>query len=93
MKLTVFFEGQFWVGVVEGMKTTADKVNPKRLARMAAKEMGRRGVSTFAQEALKQEHEFRKKERRVQSRVERERQQAFERERKVLKAKQKPRGR
>lgn len=138
MKLTVFFEGQFWVGVVEetvdgklkayrhilgsepkdpevlefvlhdllhvmdtlsrsagleGMKTTASKANPKRLARMAAKEMGRRGVSTFAQEALKQEYELRKKEKRILGREERDRQQAFKREKKMLKAKQKHRGR
>ncbi|WP_334073070.1 MULTISPECIES: YjdF family protein [Paenibacillus] len=139
MKLTVYFEGQFWVGVVEEtiggqlkayrhifgsepkdpeifqfviqelsrvadvlsrsrgvegeLDTGARRVNPKRLARLAARELNRRGISTFAQEALKEELLLRKKERKSLGRDERERQQAYKREQKVLKAKQKHRGR
>lgn len=139
MKLTVYFEGQFWVGVVEEMiggqlkahrhifgsepkdpeifqfvmqemprisevlsrsrgvegdeASEARRVNPKRLARLAARELNRRGISTFAQEALKEELLLRKKEQKSLSREERERQQAYKREQKVLKAKQKHRGR
>ncbi|WP_114495979.1 YjdF family protein [Fontibacillus phaseoli] len=139
MKLTVFYEGKFWVGVIEemaegklkvyrhifggepkdpeiwqfvihdmlpvmdalsrstgvkGMKEAAGgRINPKRLARLTAREMDNRGISTFAQKALKQEYEQRKKEKASTGREERERQEALKRERKVLKAKQRHRGR
>ncbi|SFI57996.1 YjdF family protein [Thermoflavimicrobium dichotomicum] len=43
------------------------KTNPKRLARQAAKELKQRGVTTFAQEALKLALEERKQERKEKS--------------------------
>lgn len=139
MKLTVFFDGGFWVGILEeadpdgkvrayrhifgpeptepevllfveqeltgcwdkssawtvdGWKRTpaAGRVNPKRLARTVAKELQRRGPSSYAQEALKQELEHRKKERKVQSREEREAEKERKRELAREKAKQKHRG-
>ncbi|UJF31521.1 YjdF family protein [Paenibacillus hexagrammi] len=135
MKLTVFFEQPFWVGVVEeerngrlravryvfgsepydaevldfvNTKMTAwlervqrstevaplseRKLNPKRIARLAAKELERRGVSSAAQEALKLELEHRKKERKVVSREQREAAKEMKREMARLKAKAKHRG-
>ena len=98
MKLTVFHDGQYWVGVLEeqflgklraakyifgsepkdeeilqfvrqdmmqivrGLSqevavrlTEAKRINPKRLARRAAEEMRNKGVSSYAQEAIKLE--------------------------------------
>ncbi|GGH16382.1 YjdF family protein [Paenibacillus segetis] len=137
MKLTVYYEGQYWVGVVEvtvdgklkayrhifgvepkdpeilefvnfrllqvingvtqalGVEDTQDlagRINPKRLVRLAARETSARGVSSFAQEALKLDYEQRKKEKQVKSKEERERFEDFKRELKVQKAKAKHRG-
>lgn len=104
MKLTVYYDGQFWVGVVEvndngklkagrylfgsepkdseilefihenidevtnklsqevDIKTSSDRrANPKRLSRLVARELKMKGISSYAQEALKLEHEKRKK--------------------------------
>lgn len=115
MKLTVYHDGQFWVGVVEllengtlkaarhlfgaepkdteviewvnnhllsfisglrkevAVKPVAEqKVNPKRLARLAAREVQLKGISSYAHLALQLELEARKKERKVRSRAERE---------------------
>ena len=115
MKLTVYFDGQFWVGVVEvqdgdrvkagrfvfgsepkdqevlsfilneldavisrmsqeviGITLTERKINPKRVARQAAREMSKKGISSFAQEALKMEYEKRKKEKQGATRQQRE---------------------
>ncbi|MDQ0086651.1 hypothetical protein J2T12_000045 [Paenibacillus anaericanus] len=138
MKLTVYFEGQYWVGVVEvtvegklkayrhifgaepkdpeilefvnfrllsvingitqavgveNVMNSTGRINPKRLARLAARETSARGVSSFAQEALRQEYEQRKKEKQVKSKEERESMEDFKRELKVQKAKEKHRGR
>ncbi|RAL24324.1 YjdF family protein [Thermoflavimicrobium daqui] len=69
------------------------KQNPKRLARQAAKEMKQRGVTTFAQEAIKLTMKERKKER-IQSRKQ-QKQELAERKRqlKIEKRKAKHRGR
>lgn len=139
MKLTVYFEGEFWVGILEetlpdgkvracrhifgaeprdpevlqfvmgelttcwertgprqvgGAERTASdrRINPKRLARMAAEEMRRQGPSDRAKEALMQELEHRKKERKVLSREEREAAKERKRELARLKAKEKHKG-
>jgi hypothetical protein len=73
-------------------QTEARKINPKRLARQAAEELQRRGISTFAQEALKLEYEKRKLERRADAKQRREALLARKWELKVRKAKEKHRG-
>ncbi|UUZ79902.1 YjdF family protein [Paenibacillus sp. P26] len=138
MKLTVFFEGEFWVGVVEheedgrlkacryvfgaepydaevlgfihgpmmpllartetaaeaaGPLRRRERVNPKRLAREAAKEMQRKGVGSAAQEALRLELEHRKAVRKTVTKAEREAEKERKRELAVQKAKAKHRGR
>ncbi|GGF85521.1 YjdF family protein [Paenibacillus aceti] len=137
MKLTVFFNGQFWVGVVEnqiGSNLTAcqhlfgtepkdnevldfvchkmmdliaenrqgvetcpnvvrQRINPKRLARQAAREIHRKGISTLAQEAIKLETEARKKERKTQSKESLEELKEYKYSLKRQKAKKKHRGR
>ncbi|SFJ35107.1 YjdF family protein [Brevibacillus centrosporus] len=136
MKLTVFFDGQFWVGVVEqyvqgkvkagkhlfgaepkdqeilefvwkqldqlteglsqnvesGYGISERRINPKRLARQVSREMEQRGVSSYAQEALRLEYEKRKKEKQVDSRQQKEELKERKRELKVQKAKAKHRG-
>lgn len=135
MKLTVYHDGRYWVGVVEdqvrgklkaarhifgtephdeeilqfirtemgklicGLSQEVDakpcgtkKISPKRLARKAALETGRQGVSTFAQEAIKLEMEKRKRERRDRSKEQREEDKARRWELKLRKAKDKHRG-
>ncbi|MBN6186387.1 YjdF family protein [Aneurinibacillus sp. BA2021] len=135
MKLTVYFEGQFWVGVLEEVEDgrvracryvfgsepketevldfvkhramslleqstqTAEgsvepkrKHNPKRMARLAAKETQQRGISTYAQEALQLELEKRKRTRKMQAREQREAEKERKYALKVTKAKQKHRG-
>ncbi|MCM3038909.1 YjdF family protein [Paenibacillus motobuensis] len=137
MKLTVFFNGQFWVGVVENQigsnlkvcqhlfgtepKDTEildfvchkmldlvatsrhgveacpsidnKRINPKRIARQAAKEVRMKGISTLAQEAIKLETEARKKERRTQSKESLEELKEYKYSLKRQKAKEKHRGR
>ncbi|MCZ8517974.1 MULTISPECIES: YjdF family protein [Paenibacillus] len=138
MKLTVFFEGEFWVGIVEAESGGVYKacrhvfgsepydaevldfvrrdmlpllervqagieagtppldrgrVNPKRLAREAAREMQRTGVRSLAQDALMRDLEHRKKTRRIVTKAQKEAEQARRREIAVQKAKAKHRGR
>ncbi|KHF37661.1 hypothetical protein CM49_00181 [Paenibacillus sp. P1XP2] len=136
MKLTVFFEEPYWVGIVEvekdgkllagrhilggepslpevwefvlhGLSSVADrlscgvdiaeatqpKANPKRLARLAARESRGRGVSSASQEAIKQELDLRKREKTRLSKELREAQAKRKREIAVQKAKAKHRGR
>jgi len=135
MKLTVFYDGQYWVGVIEQQEqgklkaaryifgtepkneeildfinkemwrfvsglsqevavkfSAAKKVSPKRIARKAASEVKRNGVSTYAQEALQLEYEKRKKERQDISKQQRETEKAHKWEMKLQKAKEKHRG-
>lgn len=48
------------------------KINPKRLARLAAEEMSKTGISTKAQQALQLEYELQKKEKIAASRERKE---------------------
>ena len=116
MSLTIYHDGQFWIGiieVVEGGKLKAfryvfgpepkdtevldficdrllevinqsahagidvkikskKKVNPKRLQRQVAKERNKVGISTKAQEAMKQAYEEKKKSRKKKAKRYRE---------------------
>ena len=134
IKLTVFFEDPFWVGVfersAEGKYETArvvfgseprdhevlelvllklmklrfsrpiaaeapppeKKINPKRLMREAHREVEAKGIGTKAQQALKQEYEMLKKERKADAKENRE---AWEKQKfgqKQLKKKEKKKG-
>ncbi|MBS4175599.1 YjdF family protein [Bacillus sp. FJAT-49736] len=137
MKLTIYYDGQFWVGVIEiqekrrlkvyryvfgsepkdvdvlefvncrllailhnGMqrgvetgKKQRKAINPKRLQRKVAKELKQKGISTKAQEAIKEEIE----QRKVQAKkLRKQRNDACKQkkwEQKQQKAKQKHKGR
>jgi len=136
MKLTVFYDGQYWVGVVEEIiegklragrfifgsepkdqeviqfvytrlldfmdglseevalnNQLTRKMNPKRIARMVAREVKANGVSTFAQAAIQLEYEKRKKEKQNLTRERREEMKEYKRDIKLKKAKEKHRGR
>lgn len=136
VRLTVYFDGQFWIGVTEFEESSKMKacryifgkepkdaeildfvrhmmiplldrvsaaaevgerqerrINPKRMARLAAKEVQNRGISTQAQEALRLELEGRKKARKSLSRQQREEMKERKRALKIQRAKQKHRGR
>jgi len=134
MKLTVFYDGQFWVGVLEevideklkavryvfgsepydwdvmnfvnqrmlscisragksiDVKIPVRPSNPKKLAREAAREVQRVGISTFAQEAIKKEHEALKLEHKVISKQLRQDFEKSKRDKRVQKTKEKKRG-
>ena len=135
MKLTIYFDDQFWVGVIEEVNDSqlkavrhifgpephdseilwfvnhamldlflaakpltcsalpkAGTANPKRLARQAAKELSHKGVSTFAQEAIKESLKTRKLEKAVLSKAKREELEKKKRRLATLKAKAKHRG-
>lgn len=108
MSLTIYHDGQFWVGIIEvvedgklrafryvfgaepkdteildfiyyrlldiinqsvhsglDVKRKSDKkINPKRLQRQVAKQINKVGISTKAQEAMKQEYEEKKKSKK-----------------------------
>jgi long-subunit acyl-CoA synthetase (AMP-forming) len=68
------------------------KINPKRLQRMVSKEIKQVGFSTKAQEALKEEFALRKKEKVMRNKQLRDKQKQDKREKKILKAKNKHRG-
>jgi len=133
MKLTVYYDSQYWLGVFEksvdgevffarhifgaepadqevydlilgqwgclrfGSETVSDKsraerrVNPKRMQRLAAKEVAAEGVVTKAQEAMKASYEVEKSIRVSQNRQEKllEQQQRFEQKQAKKKEKQK----
>jgi hypothetical protein len=136
MKFTLFFNGQFWEGVIEMEHQGTFKVgrhlfgaepsnvevgffvlsnqavwliersnatfthrpteqtctNPKRRARLAAKEIAKRGTSTMAQMALQQELEQHKQVAKQYSKVEQEARQAEKRRLMIQKAKARRRG-
>ncbi|AET69509.1 Protein of unknown function (DUF2992) [Desulfosporosinus orientis DSM 765] len=135
MKLTIYFDDQFWVGVIEEAADSKLKAvrhifgpephdsevlwfvnhsmvdlflaakplkcsvlpkhkaaNPKRLARQVAKEMHNKGISTFSQEAIKEDLKSRKQERQVLSKSQREELAKKKRLLGTLKAKAKHRG-
>ncbi|WP_318619095.1 YjdF family protein [Priestia megaterium] len=116
MSLTIYHDGQFWVGIIEvvedgklrafryvfgaepkdteildfiyykllniinqsvhsglDVKGKSDKkINPKRLQRQVAKQINKVGVSTKAQEAMKQEYEEKKKSKKKRAKQYRE---------------------
>lgn len=135
MKLTVYYDGQFWVGVVEendngklkagryifgsepkdteilafiqknihevtnklsqevDIHASCDRrINPKRLARQVARELSMKGISSYAQEALKLELEKRKKENQEYTHQQRDAMKERKRELRLQKAKAKHRG-
>ncbi|AYB37169.1 YjdF family protein [Brevibacillus laterosporus] len=136
MKLTVLYDGQFWVGVIEyeeknklkaarnlfgaepkdaeilefvqkdlrdlldratisavlALDKKERRINPKRMIREARKEMNNRGVSTKAEQAIQQDLEKRKKERKVLSKERKEEIATYKREVARRKAKEKHRG-
>ncbi|MGG0340729.1 YjdF family protein [Priestia megaterium] len=116
MSLTIYHDGQFWVGIIEVVESgklkafryvfgpepkdtevldfiydrllevinqsahagidvkikSKKKVNPKRLQRQVAKERNKVGISTKAQEAMKQAYEEKKKSRKKKAKRYRE---------------------
>jgi len=134
MKLTVYHDGQYWVGILEELvdeklkavrylfgtepydwdvlnfvnkrmlsfisrANTTIKVkvpvrlsNPKRLAREAAKEIHKNGISTFAQDAIKKDYELHKVKQAVISKQQRQELEIYKRTIKTQKAKEKKRG-
>jgi Protein of unknown function (DUF2992) len=136
MKLTVFFNGQFWEGVVEvcdgknlqvgrhmfGAEPQAAEVlafilnydvgdlldrspsevialtlpsrstNPKRIAREVRKELAIPGISTMAQDVMRQNIEQRKQVSKTRSKAEREAEAEEKRSRARQKAKARHRG-
>ncbi|WP_123041489.1 DUF2992 family protein [Cohnella candidum] len=76
-----------------GAKPAEGRVNPKRLARQASRELQARGASTIAQAALQLEYEKRKKERHLRNRLRTEEAREAKWEAKIAKAKNKHRGR
>lgn len=137
MKLTVYFEKPYWIGVIETQekgkvraaryvfgsepsdaevldfvqsgelsrltermaavvkgKTSYDhRINPKRLQKLAAKEIRSHGTNTYAEQAIKLQLEQRKAEKRTLNRERREQIKEYKREIARLKAKAKHRGR
>lgn len=137
MKLTIYFDGQFWIGIVEmfennklkvckhtfgsepkdseildfifhdmvpllnstsGVKNSIDKsknkiINPKRLIKLAAKEMKNQGVSNKSYEVLRIELEQKKKMKQCITRQKKEELQEKKRQMKIQKRKAKHRGR
>jgi hypothetical protein len=136
MKLIVFFNGQFWEGIVElcganffavgrhmfgaepqdaevlafivsnealsllKQANSLDKraellprrVNPKRMARQVSKEMATQGVSTMAQDAMRQAQEQYKNESKKRSKATKEAEEEEKRLRSRQKAKARHRG-
>ncbi|WP_280169983.1 YjdF family protein [Priestia megaterium] len=116
MSLTIYHDGQFWVGIIEVVEDgklrafryvfgtepkdteildfiyykllniinqsvhsgidvegkSDKKINPKRLQRQVAKQISKVGVSTKAQEAMKQEYEEKKKSKKKRAKQYRE---------------------
>ncbi|MGF9772968.1 YjdF family protein [Priestia aryabhattai] len=116
MSLTIYHDGQFWVGIIEVVedgklrafryvfgaepkdteildfiyykllniinqsvhsgldvkRKSNKKINPKRLQRQVAKEINKLGISTKAQEAMKQEYEEKKKSKKKRAKQYRE---------------------
>lgn len=136
MSLTIYYDGQFWVGVIEvsedgklkayryvfgtepkdievlhfiyfklttiisnssqngvcEKRKSAKKVNPKRLQRQVAQEMKNTGISSKAQEALKQELEEKKLKKKITSKQAREEMKQQKYLNRKKKAKEKHRG-
>ncbi len=69
------------------------KINPKRMQRMAQRELREPGIGTKSQQALKLQQELMKTERRVYSREQKEAEKERRFEQKQQKRKEKHRGR
>ncbi|MFA8343467.1 MAG: YjdF family protein [Rhodothermaceae bacterium] len=136
MKLTIFFNGQFWTGLIERKVETQyystlhifgeepkdgdiwkfisfdllrliekqtesvavensvlKKINPKRLKRIASKELSRNPLSTKSQDAIQKQLEVNKKERKKISKELKEEQAEYKRTKRVEKRKKKHKGR
>ncbi|MBB2481954.1 YjdF family protein [Bacillus sp. APMAM] len=137
MKLTVYFDGQFWIGVIEiqenkrlkafrfvfgaepsdveilefihsrllpiiqnskiaGVKASRmmkKEINPKRIQRQVAKEMKKKGISSKAQEAIKEDIKQRKVDVKKLKKQQKDAFQQKKWELKKQKAKQKHKGR
>jgi len=136
MKLTIFFDGQYWIGIIEkidnqnlfaykhlfGAKPTNSEVlnfvnktlirllktkkssvnltkeitissNPKKRAREANKEVQKKSISTYAQQALKLEQENKKIERKVTNKSKKQELENIKFEMKQNKKKEKHKGR
>ncbi len=79
---------------VKGMEALESKkrMSPKRMQRAAKKQMQEKGIGTKAQQALKEQQEQGKMERKVLSKAEKEAQKAMKFEQRQEKRKQKHRG-
>lgn len=137
MKQTVYFDGQFYVGIIEVVSRNTlkayrhifgnepkdqeilelvnknllklidqhvqngssvqqvipKKINPKRLQRIVSKEMKVTGISTKAQEAIKDEYTQRKKENSKKNKHNLDELKQLKRDKKTQKAKNKHKGR
>lgn len=93
MELSIFYNGQFFVALVEyKMENKSRKVNPKKLQRQIAKEQKKPKYSTQAQIAIKEELELKKKQKRKHYKEKRDAFQKRKREIKKVKAKEKHKG-
>ena len=79
---------------VKGITTTETKktVNPKRMQRLAQRQMQNTGIGTKAQLALKEQQEQGKLERKIKSKAQKEAEKLLKFEQKQEKRKQKHRG-
>jgi Protein of unknown function (DUF2992) len=77
---------------VDVTSTLPKKVNSKRLARQVTQEMANQGVSTFAQEVMRQNLEEHKQISKKRSKAEREAEEEEKRQRSHQKAKARHRG-
>lgn len=69
------------------------RINPKKLQRMVSKEINKVGISTKAHQAIQEGYNLRKKEKLIKTKQHRDEQKQYKREMKVLKAKNKRKGR
>lgn len=91
-RLLAVIGGSRQIGI-KGERNLNKKINPKRLQRQVAKEMKLKGISTQAQEAIKEDIESRKVESK---KLKKQREDAFKQKHwdiKKQKAKQKHKGR
>jgi hypothetical protein len=77
---------------VEVKRRTEGRISPKRLARIAARELQQRGGSTYAQQVIQLEYEHRKAERKTRVKERREELKELKYALKTQKAKLKHRG-
>lgn len=85
-----YFDLKFSPAVSTNVKDT--KINPKRMQRMAKKQMQETGIGTKSQQALKLQQEQNKQERKIRSREQKEADERRMFELKQQKKKEKHRG-